>query len=194
MTEALFLADLNHPQVGGEFTLGGDEGRHAAAVRRVRPGETIVVADGAGTAIKGEVTASDKTSVTLRIDEVLQIVLRRDIRGDSDRGAVAEPRIDLGRGGVAGVLLAARDHDLCALLGHRLGDRPADAARRSGDQRDLTAHVEKAHAPAFRAKSHAFSARGRTRSDIALAWAEEAVPSMTRFLIPCMIPARRKKL
>jgi len=72
MTEALFLADLNHPQVGGEFTLGGDEGRHAAAVRRVRPGETIVVADGAGTAIKGEVTASDKTSVTLRIDEVLQ--------------------------------------------------------------------------------------------------------------------------
>lgn len=71
MTEALFLADLIDPQVGGTFTLDGDEGRHAAAVRRIRPGETIMVSDGAGSAIRGEVTASDKTSVTLRIDEII---------------------------------------------------------------------------------------------------------------------------
>lgn len=71
MTEALFLADLNHARVGDEFTLGGDEGRHAAAVRRIRPGETILISDGAGHAIRGDVTSVDKVSVTLRVDEVL---------------------------------------------------------------------------------------------------------------------------
>ncbi|WP_232547668.1 16S rRNA (uracil(1498)-N(3))-methyltransferase [Propioniciclava soli] len=71
MTEALFLADLTRCRVGDTFTLGGDEGRHAAAVRRIRVGETIVVSDGAGTAIRGPVTATDKASVTLEVAEVL---------------------------------------------------------------------------------------------------------------------------
>lgn len=39
------------------FVLDGEEGRHAAAVRRVRVGEKVVVADGAGHWISGEVTA-----------------------------------------------------------------------------------------------------------------------------------------
>lgn len=72
MTEALFLSDLHEPRVGDTFTLGGDEGRHAAAVRRIRVGETIVVADGAGTGIKGPVVAVDKGSVTLEVAEVLR--------------------------------------------------------------------------------------------------------------------------
>lgn len=71
MTEALFLADLSQPLVGAKFTLDGEEGRHAAAVRRIRPGETIVVSDGAGTGIRGEVQDVDKHAVTLRIDEIL---------------------------------------------------------------------------------------------------------------------------
>lgn len=72
MTEALFLADLDAPRAGDEFTLSGDEGRHAATVRRIRVGEPILVADGAGTAIRGRVTQVDKASVTLLIDEVLR--------------------------------------------------------------------------------------------------------------------------
>ncbi|MDO5534856.1 MAG: 16S rRNA (uracil(1498)-N(3))-methyltransferase [Propionibacteriaceae bacterium] len=71
MTEALFLADLHTPQVGDTVTVGGDEGRHAAAVRRIRVGETILVADGAGTGVRGEVVAVDKASVTLEVAEVL---------------------------------------------------------------------------------------------------------------------------
>lgn len=71
MTEALFLADLNRVQVGAEFTLGGEEGRHAAAVRRIRVGETILVSDGAGRAVRGPVTATEKGSVTLRVDELI---------------------------------------------------------------------------------------------------------------------------
>ena len=72
MTDALFLGDLHDPRVGDEVTLGGDEGRHAAVVRRIREGETIVISDGAGTGVRGEVCAVDKTSVTVRVAEVLR--------------------------------------------------------------------------------------------------------------------------
>jgi 16S rRNA (uracil1498-N3)-methyltransferase len=36
-------------QVGGKVVLDGDEGRHAAVVRRIRPGEIVSLTDGAGT-------------------------------------------------------------------------------------------------------------------------------------------------
>lgn len=42
---------------GNTFLLDGDEGRHAAAVRRVRAGEQMMVADGQGHWITGEVLA-----------------------------------------------------------------------------------------------------------------------------------------
>lgn len=76
MTDALFLASLEDPRVGDEVELTGDEGRHAAAVRRIRVGETIIVSDGAGTGVRGAVTAVDKASLTLRVDEVLHAAER----------------------------------------------------------------------------------------------------------------------
>jgi 16S rRNA (uracil1498-N3)-methyltransferase len=54
----------------GSFTLSGPEGRHAATVRRLRPGEPIDVTDGLGTALECEVTA-------VRRDEVDCAVRRR---------------------------------------------------------------------------------------------------------------------
>lgn len=71
MTDALFLASLDDPRVGDEVELTGEEGRHAVAVRRIRVGETIMVSDGAGTAVHGEVTLVDKAHLVLRVDEVL---------------------------------------------------------------------------------------------------------------------------
>lgn len=71
MTDALFLAVLTDPAVGDEVELTGDEGRHAAAVRRLRVGERVLVSDGAGTGVRGEVTRVDKASMALRVDEVL---------------------------------------------------------------------------------------------------------------------------
>jgi len=71
MTEALFLAELDDPRVGDEVTLAGEEGRHAVAVRRIAVGETILLADGAGTAVRGPVLATDKASLTMRVAEVL---------------------------------------------------------------------------------------------------------------------------
>jgi hypothetical protein len=47
---------------------------------------------------------------------------------------------------LAGVELATRDHDLRAVLGEPLGDRAADAAARSGDQRDLARQIEQRRA------------------------------------------------
>src|SRR4029450_654399 len=58
MTAPLFLLDgLTDPlpEVGARVVLDGNEGRHAAVVRRVRPGEMIMIADGCGRGVRGRV-------------------------------------------------------------------------------------------------------------------------------------------
>jgi 16S rRNA (uracil1498-N3)-methyltransferase len=50
-----------------ELVLDGSEGRHAAAVRRVRVGEGVVVTDGAGHAASTEVTAADSKGLRLKV-------------------------------------------------------------------------------------------------------------------------------
>ena len=75
MTEALFLSHLESPEVGDEIAVVGDEGRHAVDVRRIRPGEVILVADGAGTAVRGRVTRVDKAGLMLHVDDVLHAPL-----------------------------------------------------------------------------------------------------------------------
>jgi len=71
MTEPLFLADLDAPEVGQLVALTGDEGRHAAAVRRLRVGEIILISDGNGTAVRGPVATADKTGLSITVEEVL---------------------------------------------------------------------------------------------------------------------------
>jgi len=65
------------------------------------------------------------------VDHGLQLVLGRDVRGHGNRGAVAMLVIDAGRHFLARARLARRDGHLGALIGHGLGNRPANAARRS---------------------------------------------------------------
>ena len=58
MTDPLFLLDGLAdplPMVGAHLTLGGDEGRHAAVVRRIRPGEMIMIGNGRGGGVRGVV-------------------------------------------------------------------------------------------------------------------------------------------
>lgn len=71
MTEPLFLADLETPAVGDVVRVMDEEGRHAVIVRRIRVGETVLVSDGAGTAIRGPVTAADKSGLAVEVVEVL---------------------------------------------------------------------------------------------------------------------------
>ena len=71
MTEPLFLADLDAPEVGQLVALTGEEARHAAAVRRLRVGEVILISDGNGTAVRGPVATADKTGLAITVEEVL---------------------------------------------------------------------------------------------------------------------------
>ncbi|GAB3221507.1 16S rRNA (uracil(1498)-N(3))-methyltransferase [Glycomyces halotolerans] len=49
--------------------LDGPEGHHAADVQRIRPGETLTLADGAGGLARARVTAAERGSLTLEILE-----------------------------------------------------------------------------------------------------------------------------
>ncbi|MGQ0839587.1 16S rRNA (uracil(1498)-N(3))-methyltransferase [Actinokineospora sp.] len=65
MTLALFLVDA--VPVGGAFTLDGPEGRHAAAVRRLRVGEELLVSDGRGAVAHCVVAAAARDSLDLTV-------------------------------------------------------------------------------------------------------------------------------
>ncbi len=70
-SEPLFHADLPDPLPprGATVLLDGPEGRHAAVVRRIRTGETVVLADGAGRAVTGPVVAAGKQTITVEVAE-----------------------------------------------------------------------------------------------------------------------------
>ncbi|MEO3810466.1 16S rRNA (uracil(1498)-N(3))-methyltransferase [Sphaerisporangium sp. B11E5] len=64
MSVPVFLAD---DLSGEEIVLDGAEGRHAAAVRRLRPGERVDLTDGAGTVAEGEVRAAGKDNLRVAV-------------------------------------------------------------------------------------------------------------------------------
>jgi 16S rRNA (uracil1498-N3)-methyltransferase len=55
---------------GASLTLDGDEGRHAATVRRVRAGEAVEVADGVGRVARCRVERADRDRLTLTVEAV----------------------------------------------------------------------------------------------------------------------------
>lgn len=57
-------AALTEAPVGAQLTLGGDEGRHAATVRRTRVGELLDVVNGRGLRATIEVTATSKSALS----------------------------------------------------------------------------------------------------------------------------------
>lgn len=69
MAATVFLAE-SLPAPGEEYLLSGDEGRHAAAVRRVRTGEELVLSDGAGGFARCTAAAVGKADVTVHCSEV----------------------------------------------------------------------------------------------------------------------------
>lgn len=66
MAATLFYAEVI-PAIGGMAVVDGDEGFHAATVRRIRPGEELVLSDGAGTVADCVVESADKRSLTARV-------------------------------------------------------------------------------------------------------------------------------
>jgi 16S rRNA (uracil1498-N3)-methyltransferase len=66
-----FAADLGHPAVGSRVILAGEDGRHAVVVRRIRRGETIMIGDGRGGGVRGEVREVGRDSLVLEVTEQL---------------------------------------------------------------------------------------------------------------------------
>ncbi|MEU0048458.1 16S rRNA (uracil(1498)-N(3))-methyltransferase [Streptomyces sp. NPDC006309] len=58
MTAPVFIVDQLH-LTGPEFVLDGPEGRHAVSVKRLRPGEDVVLTDGRGRWAEGVVKAAE---------------------------------------------------------------------------------------------------------------------------------------
>ena len=74
MTDALFLLESlvgTRPPVGGEVLVDGPEGHHAVTVRRLRAGERVVVADGSGGGVRGEVVEASRAGLRVRVDALL---------------------------------------------------------------------------------------------------------------------------
>jgi 16S rRNA (uracil1498-N3)-methyltransferase len=65
VTPPLFL--LDPLPVGDVVVLTGDEGHHAATVRRVRPGEEVLVGDGRGSVLRCQVRTVGHDSVELAV-------------------------------------------------------------------------------------------------------------------------------
>lgn len=67
MTAPLFYAPLPD---SGEVRLVGDDVRHAGSAMRLRPGETVLVCDGAGMVATCAVTAVDRSALVARVEAV----------------------------------------------------------------------------------------------------------------------------
>jgi 16S rRNA (uracil1498-N3)-methyltransferase len=89
-----FRAEL----AGDELVLDGPEGRHAAVVRRIGPGERIRLTDGRGAWAEGPVVAASKAGVTVAVDQ-RGTVVRADPRVVAvqavPKGERAEPAVEM---------------------------------------------------------------------------------------------------
>lgn len=94
---------LDHLVPGGHFGLQGPEARHAVTVRRLAPGESVDIADGAGKRLTGTVVAASPSELTVECS-ALTVEEKPDIRlvlvqalakGDRDELAV-ETATELG--------------------------------------------------------------------------------------------------
>jgi 16S rRNA (uracil1498-N3)-methyltransferase len=64
------VASLDRVGVGSTVSVEGDEAHHAVAVRRLRVGESVVLTDGRGTSVTGEVGSTGKRVFEVTVAEV----------------------------------------------------------------------------------------------------------------------------
>lgn len=99
MTLPLFLVEpavLVEAAAGTRVVLDGPEGRHAATVRRIAPGERVMLADGAGLRVTCTVQATGKAELELVVLEVCRepevvprfVLVQALAKGDRDDQAI----------------------------------------------------------------------------------------------------------
>lgn len=94
MTPPLFLVPDIRP---GRLTVSGEEGHHAAAVRRVRPGERVDLTDGLGMLARAEVLLAERSTITVDVLELtaqpqarpMLTVAQALLKGEAGERAVA---------------------------------------------------------------------------------------------------------
>jgi 16S rRNA (uracil1498-N3)-methyltransferase len=74
-TPPVFFADVAVAAVGDRVVLRGDEGRHAADVRRLRVGEAIDLTDGAGALVRAVVAEVRRGELGVDVRERIDVVL-----------------------------------------------------------------------------------------------------------------------
>ncbi|NBM14828.1 16S rRNA (uracil(1498)-N(3))-methyltransferase [Streptomyces sp. GC420] len=73
MTAPVFVVDHFDAGPGGRYVLEGPEGRHAVSVKRLRPGEDVVLTDGTGRWAECVVTDTEgKDRLVVRMDSVAE--------------------------------------------------------------------------------------------------------------------------
>ncbi|MDQ0990851.1 16S rRNA (uracil(1498)-N(3))-methyltransferase [Streptomyces sp. V3I7] len=73
MTAPVFVVEEFPAHGSGSFVLDGPEGRHAVSVKRLQPGEAVVLTDGAGRWAECEVTGTEgKDRLVVRLGDVVQ--------------------------------------------------------------------------------------------------------------------------
>lgn len=95
------------PAVGSTVSLTGAEAKHAVTVSRVRPGETLLLGDGAGLVLGVSVLTADPAELTARVDSVRRtppatpriVLVQALAKGDRDELAV-QAATELGIDGV----------------------------------------------------------------------------------------------
>jgi 16S rRNA (uracil1498-N3)-methyltransferase len=95
------------PVVGSTVGLTGAEAKHAVTVSRVRPGETLLLGDGAGLVLGVTVLTADPAELTARVDSVRRtppatpriVLVQALAKGDRDELAV-QAATELGIDGV----------------------------------------------------------------------------------------------
>ncbi|TDE01302.1 16S rRNA (uracil(1498)-N(3))-methyltransferase [Jiangella asiatica] len=73
MSAPVFIADGDALRASDEVLLGGDEGRHAAVVRRITVGETVELTDGAGHLARCVVVGASKQGITCAVHERVDV-------------------------------------------------------------------------------------------------------------------------
>ena len=76
MTVPLFFVD-DIALTADFITVDGDEGRHAADVRRLRAGEVVDVGDGRGHLARGVVTDVQRGRLVVQVDERFEVAMPR---------------------------------------------------------------------------------------------------------------------
>lgn len=72
MSDALYLLpELGSPTIGATVRLDGPEARHAISVKRTRVGESLLLADGRGLAVRGPVVEVGASSLVVQVEETL---------------------------------------------------------------------------------------------------------------------------